>query len=163
MDGRSEPVAPQVLGLESSRGLRGSDMSGEVGHFEIPADKPDRARKFYEATFGWKMNTLPEMDYTMVSTGPVDEKGMPKEPGFIGGGIGKRGDALEHPVVTIMVDEIDDPREARGRRWALPALLAGALLLGMVVGLNTPLETPSHNDAAQVSFQTFLYADEAIL
>ena len=83
-------------------------MSGEVGHFEIPADKPDRARKFYEATFGWKMNTLPEMDYTMVSTGPVDEKGMPKEPGFIGGGIGKRGDALEHPVVTIMVDEIDD-------------------------------------------------------
>ena len=83
-------------------------MSGEVGHFEIPADKPDRARKFYAATFGWKMNELPDMDYTMVSTGPVDEKGMPKEPGFIGGGIGKRGDTLTHPVVTIMVDEITE-------------------------------------------------------
>ena len=83
-------------------------MTGEVGHFEIPADKPDRARKFYAATFGWKMNELPGMDYTMVSTGPVDEKGMPKEPGFIGGGIGKRADALMHPVVTIMVDEIED-------------------------------------------------------
>jgi len=87
-------------------------MTGEVGHFEIPADKPDRARKFYEKTFGWKMNELPDMDYTMVSTGPVDEKGMPKEPGFIGGGIGKRGDQLEHPVVTIMVDEITDALKA---------------------------------------------------
>jgi hypothetical protein len=38
----------------------------------------------------------------------VDEKGMPKEPGFIGGGIGKRGDALEHPVVTTIVDEITE-------------------------------------------------------
>ena len=81
-------------------------MSGEVGHFEIPADNTERARKFYSATFGWKMNHLPEMDYTMVSTGPVDEKGMPKEPGSVGGGIGKRGGPLEHPVVTIMVDDI---------------------------------------------------------
>ncbi len=83
-------------------------MTGEVGHFEIPADKPDRARKFYEATFGWKMNVMEGMDYTMVSTGPVNEKGMPKEPGFIGGGIGPRGNNLQHPVVTIMVDEIED-------------------------------------------------------
>jgi uncharacterized protein len=81
-------------------------MSGEVGHFEIPADNPARARKFYSATFGWKMNEMPGMDYTMVSTGPVDDKGMPKEPGFVGGGIGKREGMLAHPVVTIMVDEI---------------------------------------------------------
>jgi len=81
-------------------------MSGEVGHFEIPADNPERARKFYSATFGWKLNPMPSMDYTMVSTGPVDEQGMPKEPGFISGGIGKRGGPLEHPVVTIVVDEI---------------------------------------------------------
>ena len=81
-------------------------MSGEACHFEIPADNTERARKFYSATFGWKMNQVPGMDYTMVSTGPVDDNGMPKEPGFIGGGIGKRGTPLEHPVVTIMVDEI---------------------------------------------------------
>ena len=83
-------------------------MTDSVGHFEIPADKPDRARKFYATTFGWKMNEVPGMDYTMVSTGPVDDKGMPQAPGFIGGGIGKRGKMLEHPVVTIMVDEIDE-------------------------------------------------------
>ncbi len=83
-------------------------MTGEVGHFEIPADKPDRARKFYAATFGWKMNEMEGMNYTMVSTGPVNEQGMPKEPGFIGGGIGPRGKNLEHPVVTIIVDEIDE-------------------------------------------------------
>jgi uncharacterized protein len=83
-------------------------MSGEVGHFEIPADNTERARKFYSATFGWKMNPMAEMDYTMVSTGPVDEQGMPKVPGHIGGGIGKREGPLAHPVVTIMVDEITD-------------------------------------------------------
>lgn len=81
-------------------------MSGEVGHFEIPADNPERARKFYAAAFGWKNNVMPEMDYTMVSTGAVNEQGMPKEPGYIGGGIGKRGGHLTHPVVTIIVDDI---------------------------------------------------------
>ena len=83
-------------------------MSDQVGHFEIPADQPDRARKFYAATFGWAMSDVPGLDYTMVSTGPVDERGMPKEPGCIGGGIGYRSRTLEHPVVTIIVAEIDD-------------------------------------------------------
>jgi uncharacterized protein len=91
-------------------------MSGEVGHFEIPADKPARARKFYSSIFGWKLNQLPGMDYTMVSTGPVDKKGMPKGPGFIGGGIGKRGGPLKHPVVTIIVDEITVSEKAIVKR-----------------------------------------------
>ncbi|HKN07016.1 MAG TPA: VOC family protein [Thermoplasmata archaeon] len=81
-------------------------MSGEVGHFEIPADNTERARKFYSATFGWKMTRMPDMDYTMVATGATDDKGMPKEAGYIGGGIGQRGGPLEHPVVTIIVDDI---------------------------------------------------------
>jgi len=83
-------------------------MSGEVGHFEIPADQPERARKFYAATFGWKMTEMPGMDYTMVTTGDVDDQGMPKQPGYVGGGIAKRGGMVEHPVVTIMVDEITE-------------------------------------------------------
>jgi uncharacterized protein len=82
-------------------------MSGEVGHFEIPADNTERARKFYSATFGWKMTQMPDMDYTMVSTGAVDDRRMPTEPGYIGGGIAKRGAPLEHPVVTIVVENID--------------------------------------------------------
>jgi uncharacterized protein len=81
-------------------------MSGEVGHFEIPADNTKRAGKFYASTFGWKLNEMPGFDYTMVSTGPADDKGMPKAPGYVGGGIGPRAGNLMHPVVTIMVDEI---------------------------------------------------------
>ncbi|MGA8603812.1 MAG: VOC family protein [Thermoplasmata archaeon] len=82
-------------------------MSGEVGHFEIPADNTERARKFYSATFGWKMTQMPDMDYTMVATGPTGDRGMPKEAGYIGGGIGQRGGPLACPVVTIIVDDID--------------------------------------------------------
>ncbi len=81
-------------------------MSGQVGHFEIPADNVERAKKFYAGALGWKTTEVPGMDYTMVTTSPVDEQGMPKEPGSIGGGIGKRGPILEHPVVTIVVDDI---------------------------------------------------------
>jgi hypothetical protein len=80
-------------------------MSGEVGHFEIPADNTERARKFYSETFGWKTELEPGMEYTHVRTGPTDPKGNPTEPGFIGGGIVKRG-PIEHPVVTIVVDEM---------------------------------------------------------
>jgi len=82
-------------------------MSGEVVHFEIPADNTKRARTFYEKTFGWKMNIVPEMDYTLVTTGPADGEGMPKAPGYIGGGIGPRDGPLKVPVVTIMVDDIE--------------------------------------------------------
>jgi len=82
-------------------------MGGEVVHFEIPADNTKRARTFYEKTFGWKMTPMPEMDYTMVSTGEVDGEGMPKAPGYIGGGIAKRGPPNQVPVVVIMVADID--------------------------------------------------------
>jgi len=82
-------------------------MSDQVGHFEIPADDPERARKFYSTTFGWTMTPVPEMDYTMVHTGPVDAQGMPTTPGYIGGGIGKRAAPLEHPVLTIVVADLE--------------------------------------------------------
>jgi predicted enzyme related to lactoylglutathione lyase len=87
-------------------------MSGKVGHFEIPADNPERARKFYGGVFNWQFNVMPGMDYTMVSTGPSNEQGMPTEAGYIGGGIGKRATPLEHPVVTIIVDDIEASEKA---------------------------------------------------
>jgi len=83
-----------------------ASMSGEVGHFEIPADNLERARAFYSKTFGWTMNVMEGMEYTMVRTGPVDKQGMPTAPGYIGGGIAKRGGPLEHPVLTIVVDDV---------------------------------------------------------
>jgi hypothetical protein len=42
-------------------------------------------------------------------------------------------------------------------------VLAGTLLLGIVVGLNTPVETSNKDDPAPVNVQSFLYTDEALL
>ena len=84
-------------------------MSDKVGHFEIPADDTDRARKFYQSVFGWTLNHDPNLDYTIVRTGPTDTQGRPNEPGYIGGGIAKRGGPimpLMHPSVSIVVDDI---------------------------------------------------------
>lgn len=41
--------------------------------FEIPADKPERAQKFYSALFGWKINAFPHMkDYWHIDTAGDD-------------------------------------------------------------------------------------------
>lgn len=82
-------------------------MSGRVVHFEIPFDDGDRARAFYEKAFGWGITPIPEMDYTMVSTGPTGEQG-PSEPGYIGGGMLARTEASSGPVIVLDVADIDD-------------------------------------------------------
>ena len=82
-------------------------MSGRVVHFEVPFDDGDRPRTFYRDVFGWQIQPMPEMDYTIVSTGPAGEDGMPGEPGYIGGGMFQREGELDRPVITIDVDDID--------------------------------------------------------
>ena len=62
-------------------------MTGRIVHFEIPFDDGDRARSFYKDAFGWYVQHIPDMDYTMVTSGPTTEQGMPSEPGFINGGM----------------------------------------------------------------------------
>jgi predicted enzyme related to lactoylglutathione lyase len=80
----------------------------EIVHFEIPVDNLDRAQKFYKPTFGWQLNYVKEMDYTIIQTTEVDEKNMPKKPGSINGGMMKRSKNVNAPVVTISVASIDD-------------------------------------------------------
>ncbi len=42
--------------------------------FEIPADNPERAKKFYSALFGWKIEKFPGMtDYWHIDTGGSDD------------------------------------------------------------------------------------------
>jgi uncharacterized protein len=82
-------------------------MSGRVVHFEVPFDDADRAREFYREVFGWQIQPMPEMDYTIVSTGPVSDEGMPSEPGYIGGGMMQRQAPYNSPVITLDVDDID--------------------------------------------------------
>lgn len=82
---------------------------GKVVHFEIPADDVARASSFYNKVFGWKVNPVPNMDYTIFHTGPTDEKNrMLLEKGFINGGMMKRNDTVKSPVVTIDVDNIEE-------------------------------------------------------
>jgi predicted enzyme related to lactoylglutathione lyase len=82
-------------------------MGGRVVHFEIPFDDGDRARAFYQNAFGWNVVHVPEMSYTMVSTGPTSEQGPPLEPGYIGGGMMPRSELAQGPVLTVDVDDID--------------------------------------------------------
>lgn len=42
-------------------------------------------------------------------------------------------------------------------------VLAGALMFGIAVGFNAPLDTTTPDDADSASVQSFLYADEGLL
>jgi predicted enzyme related to lactoylglutathione lyase len=82
-------------------------MAGRVVHFEVPYSDGDRARAFYREAFGWNLMEMPELNYTMASTGPVDEQSMPSEPGFINGGMFERTEDLRGPMLTIDVEDLD--------------------------------------------------------
>jgi uncharacterized protein len=80
-----------------------------IVHFEIPADNPKRASKFYADTFGWQIMPMEGgMPYWMLTTTEMDSSGrMPKNPGAINGGMGKKGGPLKSTVVTVNVKDID--------------------------------------------------------
>jgi uncharacterized protein len=83
-------------------------MPDKVVHFEIPADDVTRAREFYGGVFGWQLQEMQEMDYTLVETVPVDQKTqLPLEPGAINGGLMKRTAETPAPVLTVDVESID--------------------------------------------------------
>lgn len=88
---------------------------GGVVHFEIPADDEERAREFYRSVFGWSFQVLPEMEYSLAMTTPVNDQGRPTETRSINGGIFRRGDMLQAPVVTIDVEDIDAALEQISR------------------------------------------------
>ena len=78
-----------------------------VVHFEIPAEDAKRAQSFYHHAFGWNVQKFPGFEYYSIGTTESDQKGMPKSPGAINGGMGKKGGPLTNTVITIRVKEID--------------------------------------------------------
>jgi predicted enzyme related to lactoylglutathione lyase len=73
-----------------------------VVHFEINADDPERATRFYGKVFGWTVQKWDgPVDYWLLMTG--DDK----EPG-IDGAITPRSDPPEATVVTVDVSSIDE-------------------------------------------------------
>ncbi|MBI2515644.1 MAG: VOC family protein [Opitutae bacterium] len=77
-------------------------------HFEIQADDPARAIKFYESLFGWAFQKWDgPMPYWLVTTGPDEQRG-------INGGLHPRMGPKPQPpqavigfVCTVDVDSVD--------------------------------------------------------
>lgn len=95
----------------------------KIVHFEIPADEIARAKEFYGSTFGWELEDMEGMGYTIVRTVAVDDQQLPTEPGAINGGMMKRSSDTPSPVITINVDSVDDALkriEARGGSTVSP-------------------------------------------
>ena len=73
-----------------------------IFHFDVPADDPIRAQKFYQDVFGWKFDKWDgPMEYWMVKTG--DDK----QPG-INGGLCKRMPGQSGMTNTIDVLSVDE-------------------------------------------------------
>jgi uncharacterized protein len=51
-------------------------MPNAIVHFEIPADDVERARRFYEQAFGWKISDPWKMSYFMVETRKKGQDGI---------------------------------------------------------------------------------------
>lgn len=82
------------------------EAMGRPVHFEIHADDPARARRFYEALFDWSFERWGEQEYWIVRTGPEDQPG-------INGGLLRRPDdggdrmTVTGWVCTVEVDDLD--------------------------------------------------------
>ena len=58
---------------EQAHEAKQSRTTSSIVWFEIPADNPERARSFYGALFGWKIEQFPGMaDYWRIDTGGGD-------------------------------------------------------------------------------------------
>jgi uncharacterized protein len=103
-------------------------MGNPVVHFEITAKDPEKASAFYGELFGWKLNPIPGMGYTLVDT---DAAGS-----GIAGGIG----AGDESLVTFYV-EVPDVQAALDRAVAL-----GSKVVRPVVGMEGGVTTAVFSD-----------------
>jgi uncharacterized protein len=78
-------------------------------HFEIHADQPERAIRFYQELLGWRFTKLDApMDYWVIKTGPEGT------PGIDGGLLPRRGTtpaeaaAVNAYVCTVDTASVDD-------------------------------------------------------
>ncbi len=51
-------------------------MGNPFVHIELSADDVGAAKKFYKAVFDWKLQDMPQMDYTMLDVGKGTGGGM---------------------------------------------------------------------------------------
>ena len=96
-------------------------MDHTIVHFEIPADQPERAAKFYGELFGWDIkrwessaDQRDSFEYWLVNTVPTDAQGRPTRPG-VNGGLMRRMMPGQAPVNYVAVESVDEfVRKAEG-------------------------------------------------
>lgn len=105
-------------------------VKATVSHFEIPANDPERAARFYREVFGWSVEPLPwDRPYFKVR-GSAAASGSGRE--GIDGGITEAGGGLEHPLLMIHIEgeELETVLErivAAGGRVDLPVTRVGEM------------------------------------
>jgi uncharacterized protein len=72
-----------------------------IVHFDVPADDPERAKKFYAELLGWKYELVPRFQYNLITTTNLD--GTPG----VGGGLGKRMEPSQRMMNYFGVKSID--------------------------------------------------------
>ena len=82
-------------------------MDHTIVHFEIPASDVEKVKKFYVDLFGWKIEKTPNMEYYMVETVPMDEKGNLLRPG-VNGGLYKRDSPQQQALNYINVESVEE-------------------------------------------------------
>src|SRR5215831_14411258 len=94
-------------------------MANTIMHFEIPADDVERAKTFYEKTFGWKIKALPMppgQEYWGVTARKDGEPG-------INGGLMKRampGQPFTNYITVKSIDPMISAVQANGATIVLP-------------------------------------------
>ena len=88
----------------------------KVIHFEIPADDPERAVKFYQKVFDWKIeNWGGPVNYWLATTGPEDEPG-------VDGAIKEREDkeGIHNTIAVASIDDAIQKIEENGGEILIP-------------------------------------------
>ena len=95
-----------------------------VIHFEIVADNPERAMKFYKKVFGWEFNKWDgPQDYWLVKTGEDSQ------PGINGGltpktneGSGNTGGRITNSIDVPSIDEFSNKISMEGGKVLSPKM-----------------------------------------
>ncbi|MGI0031811.1 MAG: VOC family protein [Nitrososphaeraceae archaeon] len=95
-----------------------------VIHFEIVADNPERAMKFYKGVFGWEFNKWDgPQDYWLVKTGEDSQ------PGINGGltpktnqGSGNTGGRITNSIDVPSIDEFSNKISMEGGKVLSPKM-----------------------------------------
>lgn len=95
-----------------------------VIHFEIVADNPERAMKFYKEVFGWEFNKWDgPQDYWLVKTGEDTQ------PGINGGltpktnqGSGNTGGRITNSIDVPSIDEFSNKISMEGGKVLSPKM-----------------------------------------